>query len=134
MKIQSNDSGNVAVEFIATAVALLIPISYLAIAALQVATSYIDVQNAARAGARTFATSASESSGKFRSTKAIQATLSTPEQVQVKFECSADPCLVAEQIVTVRVTKLVTVELPAFFGNQTIQISGVQSEVVQDAH
>jgi Flp pilus assembly protein TadG len=133
MNLNHDDSGNVVIEFIATAVALLIPISYLAMATLQIATGYIDVQNAARAGARIYSTSSSDAQGKDQSIKAVQAALNYPTQVQVLFECSANPCLAAENIVTVRVNKWIPIELPAFLGNHSIQVHGIQSEIVQDA-
>lgn len=130
MKIQ-DDSGNVVVEFVATTIIFLIPIAYIAIAALQVATSYIQVQNAARAGARVFVTSPNESSARALSTRAIETIASSSTSNSIKFLCSAEPCLTPKSLVTIQVQKVVDLNLPAFLGTYQMTVTGLQSEIVQ---
>lgn len=136
MKVNTNqrntDQGNVVVEFVATTIIFLVPIAYIAIAALQVATSYIEVQNAARAGARVFVTSANESLARTQASKAIGSVTGNPSTNSTKFICEFQPCLTPEALVTVEVKKLVNLNLPAFFGTYQVEVTGIQAEVVQD--
>lgn len=55
-----DDCGNVLIEYILTTAAMFIPISYMAVAAANVAAGYIEVQDAARTAARVMATSSSD--------------------------------------------------------------------------
>lgn len=132
MKIKKDD-GNVVVEFVATTIIFLIPIAYIAIAALQVATAYIEVQNAARAGARVFVTSPNESTARTLSTRAIGTIAGVSSSNSTKFLCSAEPCLTPKALVTVEVQKFVDLNLPAFLGSYQVTVTGLQSEIVQGA-
>ena len=125
------DRGNVVVEFVATTIIFLVPIAYIAIAALQVATSYIEVQNAARAGARVFVTSQNESAARMHSRRAVEMIAGTASTNSIKFVCSADPCLTPESLVTVEVQKSINLNLPTFLGSYQVEVTGIQAEIVQ---
>ncbi len=127
-----DDTGNVILEFTVTAVALFIPISYISIAATQIASGYIEVQNAARAGARIFATSEIDSSGKRAATQVIESMLSTSTDLNVNFHCTKNPCLSKDGIVTIQIQKEIDLELPVTFGSPRVIVTGKQAEVVQD--
>jgi hypothetical protein len=116
VKILHNDLGNVAIEFVATAVALMIPIAYISTATLKIATSYIEVQNAARIGA----------------VNAINYSVNSNSINQIQIECTTNPCLTADGIVTVKVTRDILVSLPALLGSQRLTVTGLQAEAVQE--
>ena len=127
----SNSEGNVIVEFTLTAVALFVPIAYLASAGTQVATNYLEVQDAARAGARVFASSTNEASGKYLATQAALITAGNSDQVTIKISCSASPCLTLNEVIKVEVQKRIELNLPDFLGLPTVNLTGAQSEIVQ---
>ena len=128
-----DNSGNVILEFTVTAVALFIPISYISIAATQIASGYIDVQNAARAGARIFAASEVDSSGKRATVELIKAMLSGSNDPVINFYCTKNPCLSKDGIVTVQIQKAIVLDLPIALGSPQVIVTGKQAEVVQDA-
>lgn len=131
-KFIGDNTGNVILEFTVTAVALFIPISYISIAATQIASGYIEVQNAARAGARIFATSELDSSGKRTTTELIKSMLGTPNAPVINFYCTKNPCLSKDGIVTVQIQKEIVLDLPITFGSPEVIVTGKQAEVVQD--
>lgn len=127
-----SEKGNVIIEFTVTAIALFVPIVYVAIAAIQIATGYIEVQNVARVSARIFATSSDDSVGKTKVQYATNASLGTGENIKVSFDCSANPCLQPGELVKVSVTKRINLQLPGFNYSPSVDVSGIQAEVVQD--
>lgn len=129
----SSSSGNVIIEFTLAAVALFIPISYVSVAATQIATEYLEVQHAAQAGARLFATSEVESTGRARSTDLIHSMLGSSNNLNVSLSCTNKPCLVKDGIVQVRIDKQINLDLPAPFRFSSITITGIQAEIVQDS-
>jgi Flp pilus assembly protein TadG len=129
----NNDSGNVVLEFVGTAVALFIPIAYIAVATLQIASGFIEVQNAARAGARVFVSSPNEQTARSQSFNAINSIIKSDQTISMKIMCSANPCLVVDSFVTVEVSKQIFLELPTFLGSHKISVSGSQTEVVQES-
>jgi Flp pilus assembly protein TadG len=132
VKILHSDLGNVAIEFVATAVALMIPIAYISTATLKIATSYIEVQNAARIGARAFVSASSDSTARVRAVNAINYSVSSNSINQIQIECTTNPCLTADGIVTVKVTRDILVSLPALLGSQRLTVTGLQAEAVQE--
>lgn len=128
-----NENGNVILEFTVAAVALFIPISYISIATTQVASSYIEVQNAARAGARLFASSEIDAVGKRSTSELIYSMLNSSTDVIINFDCTKTPCLSKDGIVTVEVQKEVTLNLPLTLSSPRIFVTGKQAEVVQDS-
>lgn len=124
--------GNVVIEFTLTTVAMFIPISYLAVAATKVATGFIQVQDAARTAARVMATSKSESSGKIQVHEIVRDLTGGSPQISITISCSHNPCLVDEEIVTVEVQKVISLNLPGFTGFSTVTVRGKQAEVVQE--
>lgn len=127
----ANEQGNVTIEFVGVVVALFIPISYISIAALSVATTYIDIQNAARTGARIFVTSRDDGQARFRASQAVEAVLTGEELTEVKIICSNSPCLTSDGQVEVQVRSHVDLDLPSPFSNLSIDLVGSQTEVVQ---
>lgn len=128
-----SDKGNVIVEFTLTAVALFVPIAYVSAAITQIAVNYIAVQDAARAGARLFATSEIESSGRIASQALVKSLLTNSPKVQTSIICSNNPCLVRDGIITFQVDQEVTLALPLMPYPISINLSGAQAEVVQDS-
>ena len=128
----SKTHGNVILEFTVAVVALFIPISYISIAASQIATSYLEVQNAARAGARVFATSTDEVLGKFETKRLVGNLLGSTPASNISLTCSKNPCLVKDGVIRLQVDQKVSLNLPMFPELLEITITGVQSEVVQE--
>lgn len=124
--------GNVVIEFILTTVAMFIPISYLAVAVTNVASAYIQVQDVARTAARVMATSTNEAEGKTKAREIVKDLTDNSPQVFLKISCSHNPCLVDEELVTVEVEKIISLNLPGFTGFSTITVRGKQAEVVQE--
>lgn len=129
----NSDQGNVVIEFTVTAVALFIPISYVAFAATAISTNYIAVQDAARSAARIFATSSTELEGRAKAEQIVNDQLGASPDLTIKLSCSHNPCLVAEEIVKVEVIKVINLNLPGFFGYDTVTVTGVQAEVVEES-
>lgn len=127
-----SDEGNVIIEFTVIAAALFVPIVYIAIAAVQIATGYIEVQDMARVSARIFATSSDDSIGKAKVQHANNVTFGAGKNIYVSFDCSANPCLQPGELVKVSVTKRVNLQLPGFNYAPSVEVSGIQAEVVQD--
>jgi Flp pilus assembly protein TadG len=127
-----DDCGNVLIEYTLTAVAMFIPISYMAIAAADVAAGYIEVQDAARTAARVMATSSSDYLGKIEAREIANQLTSNSAQVSVQITCSHNPCLVDEEIVTVAIEKIIPLSLPGFTGFGSVTVRGVQAEIVQE--
>lgn len=126
-----DESANVTIEFVGVVIALFIPISYLAIAVTTLAQSYLAVESAARAGARVYVTSKNDAQANYRSQQAVNNLL--PGAVISNFEirCSSNPCLSADGIVQISVSRAVDLPLPEYFGIGPIEITGSQVEVVQ---
>jgi Flp pilus assembly protein TadG len=133
MATVNNESGNVVLEFVGTAVALFIPIAYIAVATLQVATGFIEVQNAAKVGARVFVSSPNDQIARSQSLNAINSVLKRYKTICMTIMCSAIPCFVVDSFVTVEVSKQIFLELPTFLGSHKISVSGSQTEVVQES-
>jgi len=129
----ASEQGNVVIEFVGTAVALFIPIAYIAIATLQIATGYIEVQNAARSGARVFVSSSNENLARVESLRVINLFKKTDEVFVTKITCSTNPCLLTDTFVTVEVAKQIKLDLPEFLGIHNVTVSGLQVEVVQES-
>ena len=127
-----DDSGNVLIEYTLTSVAMFIPISYIALAAANVAAGYIEVQDAARTAARVMATSSSDYQGKIQAREIANRLTRNSDQVSVQITCSHNPCLVDEEIVTVVIEKVISLGLPGFTGFGSVTVRGVQAEVVQE--
>lgn len=129
----TDTAGNVLIEFTLTAVALFIPISYLAVAVTQVASGYIEVQDAARTAVRVLATSTEDATGMNQAKQIATELTNNNPNVHVEIFCSSQPCLVAEEIVTVRISKEVFLDLPSFTGLNSITVTGTQAEIVQES-
>jgi hypothetical protein len=99
---------------------------------LKIATSYIEVQNAARIGARAFVSASSDSTARVRAVNAINYSVSSNSINQIQIECTTNPCLTADGIVTVKVTRDILVSLPALLGSQRLTVTGLQAEAVQE--
>lgn len=127
-----DDCGNVLIEYTLTAVAMFVPISYIAVAAANVAAGYIEVQDAARTAARVMATSSSDYLGKIEVREIANNLTAHSSQVSVQITCSHNPCLVDEEIVTVTIEKVIPLGLPGLTGFRSVIVRGVQAEVVQE--
>ncbi len=128
----SDSSGNVILEFTVAVVALFVPISYIATAATQIASSYLEVQNAARAGARFFATSEDEARGRAETKSLVENLLNSTPDLNVSLTCSKNPCLTKDGVIRLQVEHQILLNLPMFPELFHITITGVQSEVVQE--
>ena len=124
--------GNVVIEFTLTSVAMFIPISYIAVAATNVASGYIQVQDAARTAARVMATSQNDSIGKSRARETVLDLTDQSSKVTVIISCSHNPCLVDEEIVTVEVRKEIALNVPVLTSLGSVTVTGIQAEVVQE--
>lgn len=129
----SSELGNVVIEFTLTAVALFVPIAYISVATTQVALSYIEVQDAARAGARLLATSEIEASGRAASLALANSMLSNSNDVEIAISCSKNPCLARDGIVSFQINQKINLSLPLIPYPISITVSGAQAEVVQDS-
>jgi hypothetical protein len=105
------ESGSAVVEFIGTAVLLLIPLVYLVLTVGRLQAGTFAVDGAAREAARAMVTATSSDDGPTRARAAV--TLALEDQGfepgpaldgdVLRIECSADPCLSPGTTVSVRV-------------------------------
>lgn len=131
-KAFSQETGNVIVEFTFTSIAILIPIAFVSVSVLRVASGYIEVQEAARNAARVFASSSNESLGKSQARQVVLDSIRNEKNVFVTITCSHNPCLIYQEIVTVRVDKEIDLNFPTFSGKESITVTGIQAEVIQE--
>ena len=115
------DAGAATIEFVLTALLLLVPLGYALLAALQVQRSAFAVTQAARSGARAFVTAPTAAIGRQRARRAVGLALGDQgvpvSGARVEIRCSAVPCLTPAGTVVVVVTTPVRLPvLPDLFG------------------
>ena len=136
MKKSSFENGNVIVEFIGVTVALLVPISIIAIASLSLANEYLSTEIAARTASRAFVVSSNDSSGsraaKLAANLASQ-DFNTHQKVStVRISCTKSPCLSPGGFVTVKVSKTVSLDLPDMFGSRSVVVNSQHTSIVDE--
>ena len=133
---RANDQGNAVVEFIGVAIALLVPIAFVASAVLTVAQSYLAADVAARAASRAYVTAESEKSAKHAAKVLVRQSLrdlnSLESNSSVKISCRSSPCLKSGNYVSVIVTNKVPLNLPKFLGSHSVVVTGKHTSVVDE--
>lgn len=131
-----SENGNVVVEFIGVVVALLIPLTVITGAAIEVSRSYIATDVAARAGSRSFVVSNSDSAGRSHAISAVRVAMEDHgvwnSSVSTKYVCSESPCLSPGGYVKVTVSQPVQLSLPASLGSRTIVLQSSHTSVVDE--
>ena len=115
--VRDPEAGSALVEFLGTAVLLLVPLVYLVLTVGQVQAGTFAVEGAAREAARAVVTAPSSADGVARAQAAVGLALAdqgfddVPSRDSLTLECSNDPCLAPDGTVGVRVR----VEIPLPF-------------------
>lgn len=134
MKVSNPEAGNVSLEFIAIVVALLIPLTFIAGAVVGMVKTNIAQESAARAAARAFVVAPTSQMAYARARAVASTVLSDSgiarSQVQTLIACSAMPCLVPGEVVTVTITRSYMVHLPGTWVNRKATISARHSVMV----
>jgi len=135
MKFKS-DEGNVVIEFIGVLTALIIPLTIIASACIDVSRTFIGTEVAARAGSRAFVISSSDSSGRSHARNATRAAMQDQGvwdgSVTTSFKCSQNPCLTPGGYVTISVRKTIHLSLPANLGSRSINLTSNHTAVVDE--
>ena len=131
-----SDGGNVIIEFIGVAVALLIPISIVSGASLTIAQSYLATDVAARNGSRAFVTSTNDISAnndaKSAAKLAMQDHNALDDRVEIRTICTKRPCLTPGGYVNVIVSRQVELSLPINLGSRSIKVSAQHTAIVDE--
>lgn len=133
---QESESGNVIIEFIGVVTALIIPLTVIATASVDVSKAYLGTEVAARAGSRSFVVSSSDSTARSHARSATKVAMEDhgvfDNSVLTSFICSDSPCLTPGGYVTVNVKKTVRLSLPANFGDRSITVQSSHTAVVDE--
>jgi hypothetical protein len=132
----SNDAGNVIVEFIGVVTALIIPITIISSTSVLISRSYIATEVASRAASRAYIVSDTESAARKHAQSAVKLSLQDQgifdNSVLTKISCNKSPCLSPGGYVTVSVQRQVLVSLPASLGSRKITIKAASTSVVDE--
>ena len=136
MKRMTSDTGNVIVEFIGITVALLIPLSFISNSCIQVANAYRSTEASARTAARAFVVSSSDSKG-YYAAKSVAGVGSDDfesqnSEITTTISCTKDPCLLPGGFVTVKVSKVVNLNLPSALGARSVVVTAQHTSVVDE--
>lgn len=136
MKHFASDKGNVLVEFIGITVALLVPLSIIANSSIVVANAYLSADIAARTAVRAYVVSSTDAIGKRAANSAADQVVKDFNSVNAatttKISCTKNPCLSPGGFVTVRVNKVVKLNLPSLFGSRSVVVTSQHTSVVDE--
>jgi hypothetical protein len=111
---QQRDRGSATIESVVVLVVLLVPLTYVVLTGLQLQRAAFAATQAARTAARAFITAPTGGMGRVRADRAVRLAVADQgariADLQLRIECSADPCLSPGGVVRVQVSG--RVELP----------------------